>query len=203
MSTLQVANLHLESTANNRIQNINSTSFSIFAGGSEVISSNSSVASGLIGPKLLQTVTVSSIASDNLTFNSIASYNYNNYLITFTGVSSSNVANDTRWRLAFSTDNQATYNLIGTTITDGARADRFLDAHFYITTPKLSSNIAFCKVDTITGITGAATGTVSATATGAAFGANNITHLRLYSQDAGRGFGAVGTIRLYGYDSLV
>ena len=202
MSTLQVANLHLESTANNRIQNINSTSFSIFAGGSEIISSNSSVASGLIGPKLLQTVTVSSIASDNLTFNSIASLNYNNYLITFTGVSS-NSASDTRWRLAFSTDNQSSYNLIGTTITDGARVDRFLDAHFYITTPKLSSNIAFCKVDSITGITGAATGTISATATGLAYGANNITHLRLYSQDAGRGFGTVGTIRLYGYDSLV
>jgi hypothetical protein len=40
MSTLQVANIHLESTANNRIQFNGSNSFSLIAGGSTVYTVN-------------------------------------------------------------------------------------------------------------------------------------------------------------------
>lgn len=43
MSTLQVANIHLESTANNRIQYTGSNSFNIVAGGSNTLTVNSTV----------------------------------------------------------------------------------------------------------------------------------------------------------------
>ena len=41
MSTLQVANIHLESTANNRIQYAGSNTYSLVAGGTSVLSVNS------------------------------------------------------------------------------------------------------------------------------------------------------------------
>lgn len=52
MSTLQVANVHLESTANNRIQFLSPNTVQIYAGGTLVLSANST--GGTIAPNLGQ-----------------------------------------------------------------------------------------------------------------------------------------------------
>lgn len=44
MSTLQVANIHLESTANNRIQYMGSNASSLYAGGVQILTVNSTAA---------------------------------------------------------------------------------------------------------------------------------------------------------------
>jgi len=72
MSTLQVSNVHLESTANNRIEYAGSNTVNIYAGGTNVLSANSStmnipVAGGIaIGNT---TVHTSSVAIGNSTVN--------------------------------------------------------------------------------------------------------------------------------------
>ena len=42
MGTLQVSNVHLESTANNRLQYVGSNTVNLYVGGTKVIDSNSS-----------------------------------------------------------------------------------------------------------------------------------------------------------------
>ena len=197
MSTLQVANLHFESTGNNRIQYTGSNSYNIVAGGTTVITANSTVATGQFGPKLLQTVTVSSIASDNLTFDSVSSYNYSTYYIVFSGVSSNSVS-DTKWRIWFSGDNGSSYTTIGTNITGNARTDRYLDGVITLTVPQLTSNTILVKAAGYTAISGSATATTDVSDNATIYGANTLTNIRLASQDAGRGFGTQGTIYLYG-----
>jgi len=75
MSTLQVSNVHLESTANNRIEYAGSNTINIYAGGTNVLSANSSsmnipVAGSIaIGNSTVNTaITSSGITQNGLTF---------------------------------------------------------------------------------------------------------------------------------------
>ena len=75
MSTLQVANIHLESTANNRIQYTGSNTFSLSAGGSTVLTANST------GINSTETLTANVVSLETLTFasgNSITNYTVSN-----------------------------------------------------------------------------------------------------------------------------
>lgn len=70
MSTLQVANIHLESTANSRIQYTGSQSFGLYAGGVSALTVNSTAMSDSKGnirdiPVNNQTTTYTTVSDDN------------------------------------------------------------------------------------------------------------------------------------------
>lgn len=77
MSTLQVANVHLESTGNNRIQYEGTNTFNMYAGGVSILAANSSMVTGrvrgawtlLAGPTSVGTGTTFAVTNIPSTYN--------------------------------------------------------------------------------------------------------------------------------------
>lgn len=82
MSTLQVANLHLESTGNNRIQYTSPNTISIYAGGVLVFTANTSTGGAILG-------TSANVGNNsNTTFIVAHNLNRNNIFVSIREISS-------------------------------------------------------------------------------------------------------------------
>lgn len=202
MSTLQVANIHLESTANNRIQYNGSNNFTIYAGGVGVLTGNTSGVSSSV--TLINSISVSTLTDTaNLTFSNLGSFL--NHVIVFAGVNGNSAGSDVRFDLYASADG-STFSIVTTDVAERMRTTTYSDSVVYVSGTGLTfGNNAIVVVDGgYKSRYGGATSSSAIAAGGTILTGNTrIAALRLASDTAGRGFGSTGTIKLYGYNSII
>ena len=201
MSTLQVANLHLESTGNNRIQ-YGSSNIGIYSGGSKAITVTANTTYGNFGPVLLETVNVSDYTNQaNITFSNTDIGLYAQYFITYNGVSGNGVtATGLTCRLQISSNN-TTYSTQNPVVLRNANTSNKVDGIVKILATPTSSNAVAAVVDVAFVSTGVGTADLQNAGQGMfLYGSNTLNYIRLYGDTAG--FGTSGVINLYGSEKL-